>query len=171
MHLEICPCKFRSGLIDGTSIYISSYLFILEHKGTKSTNLSREKQTQCSVLYVTPPTLFFHVDLSLFLCQVSQVIAGLSSLHWLNMDLCSKLQVSKCTHTHSHTHTLVCTCSKPRFLHCLCHQSQGLWELYTGMELNMIPVLAGEKHFILLINPDVVHLWQGTILECPWLIE
>lgn len=29
-------------------------------------------------------------------------------------------------------------------------QSQGLWELYSDMELNMIPVLAGEGHFTLL---------------------
>ncbi|XP_071315801.1 uncharacterized protein [Trachinotus anak] len=51
--------------------------------------------------------------------KVSQVISGLSSLYWLNMELCSKLQ------------------------------SQGLWELYTDMELKMIPVLAAmESHHI-----------------------
>ncbi|XP_045921713.1 uncharacterized protein LOC123981106 isoform X5 [Micropterus dolomieu] len=44
--------------------------------------------------------------------QVSQVISGLYSLYWLHMELCSKLQ------------------------------SQGLWELYSDMELNMITVLA-----------------------------
>ncbi|XP_022619832.1 DNA polymerase nu [Seriola dumerili] len=51
--------------------------------------------------------------------KVSQVISGLSSLYWLNMELCSKLQ------------------------------SKGLWELYSDMELNMIPVLAAmESHHI-----------------------
>ncbi|XP_029382792.1 DNA polymerase nu [Echeneis naucrates] len=51
--------------------------------------------------------------------KVSQVISGLSSLYWLNMELCSKLQ------------------------------SQGLWQLYSGMEVNMIPVLAAmESHHI-----------------------
>ncbi|KAF7664462.1 hypothetical protein LDENG_00175690 [Lucifuga dentata] len=44
--------------------------------------------------------------------KVSQVISGLSSLYRLNTDLRSKLQ------------------------------SQGLWDLYSHMELNMIPVLA-----------------------------
>ncbi|KAK5893419.1 hypothetical protein CgunFtcFv8_006292 [Champsocephalus gunnari] len=51
--------------------------------------------------------------------KVSQVISGLYSLHWLNMELCFKLQ------------------------------SQGLWELYSDMELNMISVLAAmESHRI-----------------------
>ncbi|KAI3375733.1 hypothetical protein L3Q82_004031 [Scortum barcoo] len=51
--------------------------------------------------------------------QVSQVISGLYSLYWLNVELCSKLQ------------------------------SQGLWELYSDMELNMITVLAAmESHRI-----------------------
>ncbi|XP_035473384.2 DNA polymerase nu isoform X3 [Scophthalmus maximus] len=51
--------------------------------------------------------------------KVSQVISGLSSLYWLHMELCSKLQ------------------------------SQGLSELYSDMELNMIPVLAAmESHHI-----------------------
>ncbi|KAJ0006313.1 hypothetical protein NQD34_013586 [Periophthalmus magnuspinnatus] len=44
--------------------------------------------------------------------QVSQIIAGLYSLYKLNRELCSKLQ------------------------------SQGLWKLYSDMELKMIPVLA-----------------------------
>ncbi|XP_042258347.1 DNA polymerase nu isoform X3 [Thunnus maccoyii] len=51
--------------------------------------------------------------------KVSQVISGLCSLYWLNMELCCKLR------------------------------SQGLWELYSDMELNMIPVLAAmESHHI-----------------------
>nr|XP_020480267.1 DNA polymerase nu isoform X2 [Monopterus albus] len=51
--------------------------------------------------------------------KVSQVISGLSALFWLNMELCAKLQ------------------------------SQGLWELYSEMELKMIPVLAAmESHCI-----------------------
>ncbi|KAK5858675.1 hypothetical protein PBY51_002796 [Eleginops maclovinus] len=51
--------------------------------------------------------------------KVSQVISGLYSLHWLNMELCFKLQ------------------------------SQGLWELYSDLELNMISVLAAmESHRI-----------------------
>ncbi|XP_037613761.1 DNA polymerase nu isoform X3 [Sebastes umbrosus] len=51
--------------------------------------------------------------------KVSQVISGLYSLYWLNMELCFKLQ------------------------------SQGLWELYSDMELNMISVLAAmESHRI-----------------------
>ncbi|XP_062300432.1 DNA polymerase nu [Scomber scombrus] len=51
--------------------------------------------------------------------KVSQVISGLYSLYWLNTELCCKLQ------------------------------SQGLWELYSDMELNMIPVLAAmESHHI-----------------------
>ncbi|KAM7366368.1 hypothetical protein PAMP_015814 [Pampus punctatissimus] len=51
--------------------------------------------------------------------KVSQIISGLYSLYCLNMDLCCKLQ------------------------------SQGLWELYSDMELNMIPVLAAmENHRI-----------------------
>ncbi|KAE8279210.1 DNA polymerase nu [Larimichthys crocea] len=51
--------------------------------------------------------------------KVSRVISGLCSLFWLNMELCSKLQ------------------------------SQGLWELYSDMELNMISVLAAmESHRI-----------------------
>ncbi|XP_041821653.1 DNA polymerase nu [Chelmon rostratus] len=51
--------------------------------------------------------------------KVSQVISGLCSLYRLNMELCFKLQ------------------------------SQGLWELYTHMELNMISVLAAmESHHI-----------------------
>uniref|UniRef100_UPI0037E9352C DNA polymerase nu n=1 Tax=Semicossyphus pulcher TaxID=241346 RepID=UPI0037E9352C len=51
--------------------------------------------------------------------KVSQVISGLCSLHWLNTELCSKLQ------------------------------SQGLWELYSDMELSMISVLAAmESHRI-----------------------
>ncbi|XP_034413652.1 DNA polymerase nu [Cyclopterus lumpus] len=55
----------------------------------------------------------------LSLSQVSQVISGLYSLYWLNMKLCFKLQ------------------------------SQGLWELYSDMELNMISVLAAmESHRI-----------------------
>ncbi|XP_055085223.1 DNA polymerase nu [Periophthalmus magnuspinnatus] len=44
--------------------------------------------------------------------KVSQIIAGLYSLYKLNRELCSKLQ------------------------------SQGLWKLYSDMELKMIPVLA-----------------------------
>ncbi|CAB1421450.1 unnamed protein product [Pleuronectes platessa] len=51
--------------------------------------------------------------------RVSQIISSLSSLYWLNMELCSKLQ------------------------------NQRLWELYSDMELNMIPVLAAmESHHI-----------------------
>uniref|UniRef100_UPI003AAD1DF5 DNA polymerase nu n=1 Tax=Centroberyx gerrardi TaxID=166262 RepID=UPI003AAD1DF5 len=51
--------------------------------------------------------------------KVSQVISSLTLLYWLNMELCSKLQ------------------------------SQGLWELYSNMELSMIPVLAAmESHRI-----------------------
>ncbi|XP_037336758.2 DNA polymerase nu [Pungitius pungitius] len=51
--------------------------------------------------------------------QVSQVISGLYSLHWLNTELCFKLQ------------------------------SRGLWELYSDMELSMISVLAAmESHRI-----------------------
>ncbi|XP_056299250.1 DNA polymerase nu [Pseudoliparis swirei] len=51
--------------------------------------------------------------------KVSQVISGLYSLYWLNMELCFKLQ------------------------------SQGLWRLYSDMELNMISVLAAmESHRI-----------------------
>ncbi|XP_071379648.1 DNA polymerase nu [Centroberyx affinis] len=51
--------------------------------------------------------------------KVSQVISSLTLLYWLNMELCSKLQ------------------------------SQGLWELYSDMELSMIPVLAAmESHRI-----------------------
>ncbi|XP_068443598.1 uncharacterized protein [Clinocottus analis] len=51
--------------------------------------------------------------------KVSQVISGLYSLYWLNMELCFKLQ------------------------------SQGLWKLYSDMELNMISVLAAmESHHI-----------------------
>nr|XP_046236529.1 DNA polymerase nu isoform X2 [Scatophagus argus]XP_046236530.1 DNA polymerase nu isoform X2 [Scatophagus argus]XP_046236531.1 DNA polymerase nu isoform X2 [Scatophagus argus]XP_046236532.1 DNA polymerase nu isoform X2 [Scatophagus argus]XP_046236533.1 DNA polymerase nu isoform X2 [Scatophagus argus]XP_046236534.1 DNA polymerase nu isoform X2 [Scatophagus argus]XP_046236535.1 DNA polymerase nu isoform X2 [Scatophagus argus] len=51
--------------------------------------------------------------------KISQVISGLCSLYCLNMELCSKLQ------------------------------SQGLWELYSDMELNMISVLAAmESHRI-----------------------
>ncbi|XP_018560666.1 DNA polymerase nu isoform X2 [Lates calcarifer] len=51
--------------------------------------------------------------------KVPQVISGLTSLYSLNMELCSKLQ------------------------------SQGLWKLYSDMELNMIPVLAAmESHCI-----------------------
>ncbi|TNN72010.1 DNA polymerase nu [Liparis tanakae] len=50
---------------------------------------------------------------------VSQVISGLYSLYWLNRELCFKLQ------------------------------SQGLWALYSDMELNMISVLAAmESHRI-----------------------
>ncbi|XP_064877209.1 DNA polymerase nu [Oncorhynchus nerka] len=55
----------------------------------------------------------------LSLCQVYQVISSLSLLYQLNMELRSKLQ------------------------------SQGLWELYSNMELTMIPVLAAmESHRI-----------------------
>ncbi|XP_034757074.1 DNA polymerase nu isoform X2 [Etheostoma cragini] len=51
--------------------------------------------------------------------KVSQVISGLYSLYCLNMKLCFKLQ------------------------------SQGLWELYSDLELNMISVLAAmESHHI-----------------------
>ncbi|XP_040887738.1 DNA polymerase nu [Toxotes jaculatrix] len=51
--------------------------------------------------------------------KISQVISDLCSLYWLNMELCSKLQ------------------------------SRGLWELYSDMELSMIPVLAVmESHHI-----------------------
>ncbi|XP_070711310.1 DNA polymerase nu [Pempheris klunzingeri] len=51
--------------------------------------------------------------------RVSQVISGLCSLYWLHMELCFKLQ------------------------------SQGLWGLYSDMELNMISVLAAmESHHI-----------------------
>ncbi|XP_059211206.1 DNA polymerase nu [Centropristis striata] len=51
--------------------------------------------------------------------KVSQVISGLYSLYLLNMELCFKLQ------------------------------SQGLWELYSGVELKMISVLAAmESHHI-----------------------
>ncbi|XP_068164913.1 DNA polymerase nu [Antennarius striatus] len=51
-------------------------------------------------------------DSLIYLKIVSQVISGLCSLYWLNMELCSKLQ------------------------------SRGLWELYSDMELTMISVLA-----------------------------
>nr|XP_020495986.1 DNA polymerase nu [Labrus bergylta] len=66
------------------------------------------------------PTL---LDVSLSVClshsQVSQVISRLCLLHWLNMELCSKLQ------------------------------SRGLWQLYSDMELKMISVLAAmESHRI-----------------------
>ncbi|XP_008281616.1 DNA polymerase nu [Stegastes partitus] len=51
--------------------------------------------------------------------KVSQIISGLCWLYRLNMKLCSQLQ------------------------------SQGLWKLYSDMELNMIPVLAAmESHRI-----------------------
>ncbi|XP_060887992.1 DNA polymerase nu [Labrus mixtus] len=51
--------------------------------------------------------------------MVSQVISRLCLLHWLNMELCSKLQ------------------------------SRGLWQLYSDMELKMISVLAAmESHRI-----------------------
>ncbi|XP_075307979.1 DNA polymerase nu [Odontesthes bonariensis] len=51
--------------------------------------------------------------------KISQIISGLYRLYKLNMNLCSKLQ------------------------------SQGLWELFSDMELNMIPVLAAmESHRI-----------------------
>ncbi|XP_075948320.1 DNA polymerase nu [Anarhichas minor] len=60
-----------------------------------------------------------HTTPSLGTKKVSQVISGLYSLYWLNMELCFKLQ------------------------------SQGLWELYSDMELNMISVLAAmESHRI-----------------------
>ncbi|XP_070786310.1 DNA polymerase nu [Enoplosus armatus] len=67
--------------------------------------------------YFSPLQLSFSLFVSL--SQVSQVISGLYSLHWLNMELRSKLQ------------------------------RQGLWELYSDMELNMISVLAAmESHRI-----------------------
>ncbi|KAK2899887.1 hypothetical protein Q8A73_013016 [Channa argus] len=51
--------------------------------------------------------------------ETSQVISDLYLLYWLNMELCRKLQ------------------------------NQGLWELYSDMELKMIPVLAAmESHCI-----------------------
>ncbi|KAM3590202.1 uncharacterized protein V6R79_005780 [Siganus canaliculatus] len=60
-----------------------------------------------------------HATPALGVKQVSQVIAALASLYRLNMELCSKLQ------------------------------SQGLWELYSSVELNMISVLAAmESHRI-----------------------
>ncbi|XP_029931586.1 DNA polymerase nu [Myripristis murdjan] len=51
--------------------------------------------------------------------RVSQVISNLCLLYWLNVELCCKLQ------------------------------RQGLWELYSNMELHMIPALAAmESHHI-----------------------
>ncbi|KAM9335552.1 DNA polymerase nu [Symphorus nematophorus] len=60
-----------------------------------------------------------HAPRALGTKRVSQVISGLCSLYWLNVELCSKLQ------------------------------NQGLWDLYSDMELNMISVLAAmESHHI-----------------------
>lgn len=73
-------------------------------------------------------------------------------------------------HMHIHTHKQnapVHPVDTDCFTDYLCVQSQGLWDLYSDMELNMIPVLAGEDHFILLNNPEAVHLWRKNILECP----
>ncbi|XP_058481285.1 DNA polymerase nu isoform X3 [Solea solea] len=58
--------------------------------------------------------------------KVSQVISGLYSLYWLNLELCSKLQ------------------------------SQGLWELYSDMELNMIPVLAAMESHCIHVDKDAL---------------
>lgn len=37
---------------------------------------------------------------------------------------------------------------------CLCVKSQGLWELYSDMELNMISVLAGKDHNACFVPAD-----------------
>ncbi|XP_068612187.1 DNA polymerase nu [Brachionichthys hirsutus] len=58
--------------------------------------------------------------------QVSQVISGLCSLYWLNMELRSKLQ------------------------------SRGLWELYSNMELAMISVLAVMESHRIHVDKDAL---------------
>ncbi|KAM9836578.1 DNA polymerase nu [Aulostomus maculatus] len=55
-----------------------------------------------------------------------RVISGLYSLYRLNLELCSKLQ------------------------------SQGLWQLYSNMELNMIPVLAALESHRIHVDKDVL---------------
>lgn len=49
-----------------------------------------------------------------------------------------------CTNTHTCTYSIEATHYLTDYL---CVQSQGLWELYSDMELNMISVLAGEDQF------------------------
>ena len=50
------------------------------------------------------------------------------------------------THKYAHIHTNEHPVDTVFFTDYLCVQSQGLWDLYSDMELNMIPVLAGEEH-------------------------
>lgn len=92
------------------AFYISKYLFILEHKGDVNQQTCLQENKPSAVLYPSPTVLSSSMCLCLSLSQVSQVISGLSSLYWLNMNLCSKLQVGKCTHSHSdtHAHSLPC---------------------------------------------------------------
>ncbi|XP_054609942.1 DNA polymerase nu isoform X2 [Dunckerocampus dactyliophorus] len=58
--------------------------------------------------------------------SITPVISDLSSLYWLNVELCSKLQ------------------------------SHGLWKLYSDMELNMIPILAAMESHRIHVDKDVV---------------
>ncbi|KAK2863017.1 hypothetical protein Q5P01_002550 [Channa striata] len=68
----------------------------------------------------------FHQPPALGAKEVSQVISDLSLLYWLNMELCCKLQ------------------------------NQGLWDLYSNMELNMIPVLAAMESHCIHVDKDTL---------------
>ncbi|XP_056156190.1 DNA polymerase nu, partial [Lampris incognitus] len=58
--------------------------------------------------------------------MVSHVISDLSMLYWLNLELCSKLQ------------------------------SQKLWDLYSNMELRMIPVLAAMESHRIIVDKEAL---------------
>lgn len=115
---------------------------------------SRSTSTQQNLNHVPPPFSFF--SLCSCLSQVSQIISGLCWLYRLNMKLCSELHVGKCSHTNMHTHTHTPT---DYLTDNLCVQSQGLWQLYSDMELNMIPVLAGE-HCFTFFPPDTQNCFK-----------
>lgn len=74
---------------------------------------------------------------------MSQAISGLCSLYWLNVELSSRLQVDESINypaISKYIHIYILYTSVNR----VCVQRLGLWDLYTDMELSMIPVLAGE---------------------------
>lgn len=77
----------------------------------------------------------------LFLFRSSQV-----SIHSIGLTWSFALNY-RLGNTHAHTVLSTYIVMIHHLFEPACVQSRGLWQLYSDMELNMIPVLAGERHF------------------------
>ncbi|KAM6960389.1 DNA polymerase nu [Tautogolabrus adspersus] len=121
---QVAGCRIQDPQVSG---------WLLDPANTSSCYndlLNKHRKTPCVIPALVCSSSPAVLDVSLSVClshsQVSQVISRLCLLHWLNMELCSKLQ------------------------------SRGLWQLYSDMEMKMISVLAAMESHRIHVDKDAL---------------